>query len=355
MSLPVAPPALRWRAIVQAATFLLLSGGGTSWASETAGAGVPLPDALPWLALGASVAALVVALIARGRQMHRLRSLATAITDFRRDRSVVPLHLPVASADDEIDHIARALCEMSERMAQQLQQLAQVDVRRRELLANVSHDLRTPLASMQGYLETLLLRQGALPVEEERIYLEVAAKHAERLGKLVDDLFQLTKFDANEVRLDAEPFSLPELVQDVVQKFQLAGERKGLHLEAVLHENTPPVIADIGMIERVLENLIENAMRHTPSGGVVRVFVEAADDGARLRVTDTGNGIAGKDLPHVFDRYYRGNRGENVDVGNVGLGLAITQRIAALHGSVIQIDSSLGKGTTFAFTLPWAS
>jgi len=337
------------------AAFLLL-GAQCLWAAEQGPIEARPFASLTELVLAASALSLVAALIALRTLTRRLRTLASALDGFRRDRFLVPLRLAFADAQgDQIHRIAAALQEMSERIASQLQQVAQIDTHRRELLANVSHDLRTPLASMQGYLEILLLRRGTLNPEEERSYLEVAAKHTERLGKLVDDLFKLTKFDANEVQLDAEPFPLTELAQDVVQKFQLAAERRGLRLETVLREDTPPVLGDIGMIERVLENLIENAMRHTSANGVVRVHVEASGERVALRVADTGHGIPSEELPHVFDRYYRGDRGEAVDAGNVGLGLAITQRIVTLHGGAIRVDSTVGKGTTFSLDLPLAS
>ena len=336
-------------------TAFLLLRGQYLWAAEQ----VPIEARLfPWvteLVLAASALSLVAALIAFKTLTRHLRMLASALAGFRRDGCLIPLRLGFADTQgDELQRIAAALQEMSERVASQLQQVTQIDTHRRELLANVSHDLRTPLASMQGYLDILLLRRGTLSSEEERSYLEVAAKHTERLGKLVDDLFKLTKFDAKEVQLDAEPFPLTELAQDIVQKFQLAAERRGLCLETVLREDTPPVIGDIGMIERVLENLIENAMRHTSPNGVVRVHVEPAGERVVLRVADTGHGISSEELPHVFDRYYRGDRGEAVDAGNVGLGLAITQRIVTLHGGSIKVDSTVGRGTTFSFDLPLA-
>ena len=156
---------------------------------------------------------------------------------------------------------------MSERIVGQLQRLQRAETSRRELLANVSHDLRTPLASMQGYLETLLLRQGTLSPEEQRNYLEIASRHSERLGKLIHELFQLTKLEAHEIEPQFEPFSVTELVQDVVQKFQLAAGKRGLSLDSALTGEQVEVFADIALIETVLENLIENALRHTPKGG----------------------------------------------------------------------------------------
>jgi signal transduction histidine kinase len=242
---------------------------------------------------------------------------------------------------------------MSERIAEQLRELGQTDVRRRELLANVSHDLRTPLASIQGYLETLLLRHGTLRPEEERSYLEVAAKHSERLGKLIHDLFQLTKLEAQELKPQCESFPVAELVQDVVQKFQLAADKRSLKLSSRLAIQHEQVHADIGMIESVLENLIENAMRHTAAGGVVQVDVAPIDNArVTVRVTDTGRGIPSDQLTGIFDRYYRVSRGEAGDAGSTGLGLAIARHIVELHGGKIQVESVPDRGSTFSFDLP---
>lgn len=307
------------------------------------------------LVIGAVAFSLLAALLVFNLLTRRLRTLAAAVDAFRESGFTQAIRFPSADATgDEIDRLGATVQEMSERFVRQLRELERNDVQRRELLANVSHDLRTPLASMQGYLETLLLKRGTLPPEEERNYLEVAAKHSERLGKLVADLFQLTKLEAHEIKPQPEPFPVAELAQDVVQKFQLGAEKRGLCLQTEMDGQVPQVNADIGMIERVLENLIENAMRHTSAGGTVRVTVEPAGKRVLVRVADTGRGIPAAELSNVFDRYYRLNRGESGEGGNVGLGLAITRQIVMLHGGTIKVDSTEGKGTTFSFDLPTA-
>jgi signal transduction histidine kinase len=307
------------------------------------------------LVIGAVAFSLLAALIVFNLLTRRLRLLAAEMDAFRAGGFTQPKRFASANPrGDEIDRLGAAFQEMSERIAAQLNELEHNDEQRRELLANVSHDLRTPLASMQGYLETLLLKHGTLSPEEERNYLEVAAKHSERLGKLVRDLFELTKLEAHEVRLQEEVFPLTELVQDVVQKFQLPAERRGLRLEHHFDGTVPAVRADIGLIERVLENLIENAMRHTLSGGAVRVELEPLGDRIGLRVRDTGQGIPREELSNIFERYYRVDRGEFGSAGSTGLGLAITRRIVELHGGQVRVESTLGEGTTFSFDLPAA-
>jgi signal transduction histidine kinase len=307
------------------------------------------------LIIGTFAFSLIVVVIVFNLLTRRLRALIAAVEAFRAGGFTAPVRLPAADPrGDEIDRLGASFQEMSQRISTQLKELEQSDVRRRELLANVSHDLRTPLASMQGYLETLLLKHGTLPPEEERMYLEIAAKHSERLGKLVGDLFQLTKLEAHDLQPRPEAFPVSELAQDVAQKFQLAAEKRGIALGCRFDEDLPPVRADIGMIERVLENLIENALRHTSQGGAVRIEVQAADDRVGVRVADTGRGIPQEELGGVFERYYRVDRGEFADAGHAGLGLAISRRIVELHGGTIRVESVLGAGTTFSFDLPAA-
>lgn len=309
------------------------------------------------LAIGALAFTVLASLIVFNVLTRRIRKLAAGMEAFRSSGFTRPLRLATepAANGDEIDRLALAFGELSERVACQLRQLETNDQQRRELLANVSHDLRTPLASMQGYLELLLIRQGSLAPEEARNYVEVAAKHCERLSKLVRDLFELTKLEANEIRLEPEAFPITELAQDVAQKYQLGAEQRGVGLDARVVEPVPPVRADIGKIERVLENLIENALRHTPRGGSIRILVSAREGRVQVAVSDTGQGIAPEHLDSVFDRYYRASRGEESDGGHAGLGLAISKRIVDLHGGSMRVESRLGAGSTFSFDLPAAT
>lgn len=305
--------------------------------------------------IGAIAFSLLTAIIVFYVLTRRLRALAASVDEFRSSGFTEPVKFTGDPRGDEIDRLGAAFQTLSARIAAQLRELEQIEVRRRELLANVSHDLRTPLASMQGYLETLLLRHGTLPPEEERNYLEIAAKHSERLGKLVGDLFQLTRLESHDLAPQVETFQLAELAQDVAQKFRLAADRRAVILECRSREGLPPVLADIGMIERVLENLIENALRHTPAGGAVRIELEESGGRVLTRVADTGRGIPPEELANVFDRYYRVDRSEAADAGHAGLGLAITRRMVELHGGTIRVQSTPGAGTKFTFDLPAAA
>jgi two-component system, OmpR family, sensor kinase len=256
---------------------------------------------------------------------------------------------------DELEQLSHSFRRMARRIADQVKEIQEKERLRRELVANVSHDLRTPLASLHGYLETLSLKEGQLAPTEQKQYLEIALHHSERLGRLVSELFELAKLDAQETELHRELFSMAELVQDVVQEFQLEAKRKNITLRAELAERLPPVEADIALMERVLENLLENALRYTPEKGAVTVALGRSNGSVRVEVADTGCGIAEDELPLIFGRFYRArreNEGALAERSGAGLGLAITKRILELHGTSIEVASRIGGGSSFRFFLP---
>ena len=303
------------------------------------------------------ILALLVGLGIFALMTRKLERLAASMADFQHgDFSRRPEALPAANdpGGDEIDRLAFTFREMASRMSAQLERLRQNDALRRELVANVSHDLKTPIATLQGYVDTLLLKDAAITAEERRGYLGIASRSCERLGKLVGDLIELAKLDANEITLQPEPFSAGELLQDVAQKFQLQAEQKQVRLDFDFPERLPYVSGDIGLIERVLENLIGNALTHTPAHGEVRLGVSVDGEEASLRVADTGRGIAQEDLAHVFERFFRVSNADWDKGAHAGLGLAITKSILDLHGSRLTVESKLGSGTAFRFTLPLA-
>ncbi len=301
------------------------------------------------LAVVVVVFALVAGLLLFGLLTRRLRRLDRAVDAFR--SAGFTGTLPVArSHGDEIDRLTRSIRAMAERIAAQVQRLEETDALRRELVANVSHDLRTPLASLQGYLETLQLKDAELGPEERLHHLQVALKHCAHLGRLVSELFELARLDANEVQPVLEPFSLPELIQDVLQKFELRARQRGLRLESRCEASLPFVTGDIALIERVLDNLLDNALQHTPPGGAVTVAASAVEGVPVVEVIDTGQGIPAEALPHVFERFYR-SAGAS-DGSGAGLGLAIAHRIVELHGCDMRASSEPGRGSVFSFELP---
>jgi len=270
------------------------------------------------------------------------------------------VHVPQQFADqpteaqrgDEIDRLGATFQALTQRIRQQVQTLQHTDTLRRELVAHVSHDLRTPLAALHGYLETLALKDHQLTPQERRHYLDIAVRHSTRLGKLVAELFELAKLDAHETQVHPEAFSLAELVQDVVQKFQLLAQKKQQQLQAQLADDLPFIWADIGLIERVLDNLLQNALQYTAPGGTITVALTQQRYSIAVQVKDTGDGILPEELPYIFERFYRAGQGRQDAAGGVGLGLAIAKRILELHGSAIAVDSTVHGGTTFTFPLP---
>lgn len=228
---------------------------------------------------------------------------------------------------------------------------------RPDLLATVAHDLRTPLASLQGYLELLLLRQGQLDPAEARNYLRTAVRQSERLSRLVNDLFEWGRLEAGETQPNFEDFVLAELLQDVIQRFAAEAQRRQVLLSAPAPlPQQARVHADIALVERALSALLENALRHTPPGG--SVCIEHNQDAKRMRVEvrDTGAGIAADALADIFAHYERAERVANAHSGGEGgLGLAIARRIVQLHGAELQVQSVVGQGTQVSFGLPLAA
>ena len=284
---------------------------------------------------------------------RRLRRLTSHIDRFRAGgfRTFEPFAASARGSGDEIAQLGRAYDEMAARIGEQLDALEKTDSLRREMVAHVSHDLRTPLATLHGYIETLKLKDAELdPAERER-YLAVALDQSERLRRLVGDLFELAKLDAHEQAPVCEPVSLAELVNDIAQKFQLEARRNGATIEIDAGDALPMVNADIALVERVLENLIDNALSHSPDGGAIRIPVAANGESVRVTVSDSGPGIAPEHLPRVFDRFYQAGNAHR-GTAHAGLGLAIAKRIVELHGARLEVESTLGHGTAFSFQLP---
>jgi signal transduction histidine kinase len=322
---------------------------------------VPELAVVAWLAAGALAIVAAAVLAVHVAFVRRIRRLDRAMTTFEQSGEVVSLRLAGVdcASDPDLAALAGKVEALADRVVADAAALARKERAQRDLLANVSHDLRTPLASIQGYLELLLLGSAALGSAEARTYLETAARQSERLGRLVGDLFELTRLEAEDVRAEHEEFPLAELAHDVTQKFAADAERRGVRLETRVGADEPAqlrVRADIGLVERVLDSLVENALRHTPAGGSVTVDAAPCRGRARLVVSDTGEGIAAAELPDIFDRY---SLGERVGVakrasGHGGLGLAIARRIVALHDGTLSIDSTEHEGTRISFDLPLA-
>jgi signal transduction histidine kinase len=239
---------------------------------------------------------------------------------------------------------------MAARIGEQLSALARSDQMRRELVTNISHDLRTPLTSLHGYLELLALKGDALDESERRRYLGTALAQSEKVGKLAQSLFELARLEYGIVAPQWEDFSLPDLIQDVFQKFELATRGKAIALEARIPPRLPNVHADLAMIERILTNLIDNAIRHTPEAGTVRIELQPRADKVAVIVSDTGPGIAPELRAGLFQRALKVG-----DARRGGLGLLIVHRMLQLQRSEIRLQEEAGRGAVFEFLLETAS
>jgi signal transduction histidine kinase len=308
-----------------------------------------------WMISASLLFALIAGLILFALLTGRLKRLANVMDAFKRGDTAKQIDLPVKKSvrsADEIDRLGSTFREMAARIEDQMEKLRKSDALRRELIANVSHDLRTPLATLQGYIETMLMKDNLLKEEERRHYLEIAIRHCERLSKLVSELLELAKLDAYEVSVNRESFNLSELVQDVVQKFQLKAKEKQINIATNIQKELPFVSADIGLIERVLENLLENAIHYTPEGGSIGLVLTPERQDISVQVSDTGRGIPEEELSNIFNRFYQLDKSRKGEEGHAGLGLAISKRILELHNRAIEVTSSVGSGTSFTFQLP---
>lgn len=254
---------------------------------------------------------------------------------------------------DEIERLTTLFHGLSDRLRDQMEALRSNDEMRRSMIANISHDLRTPLTTLKAHLDTLSLKDASLEPAERKQYLATSMKQCQRLTRLVSQLLELATLDAGHLALNREPFQVAELIQDITQKFSLAASRSNVEIRAEYASNLPLVVADIGLIERVIDNLIDNALQYSPVGGTVTVRAAAVSaDQVRIDIEDLGPGIAKEDQAKLFDRFYRGDQSRSTESTHTGLGLAIVKGILDLHGIPISIHSEEGHGARFSFDLP---
>ena len=261
--------------------------------------------------------------------------------------------VPVDGAD-EISRLATAFNSMAGSLEQARRDRDDLEGARRDLFAAISHDLRTPLAAMRVMVEAITDGVVSDTATQDR-YLASISSEIQRLSMLIDDLFELTTIDSGELRLRLETLRVEDLVAETVDAFRPQMERAGIRLAYDQQPGTPAIQADAHRLSRVLYNLLQNAIRHTPSDGTIVLRSELAQGAMQLSVCDSGEGIASEDAPFVFDRFYRGDRARARDGAGSGLGLAIARGIVEAHGGRIWIESTPGSGATVAFSLPAAS
>ncbi len=258
----------------------------------------------------------------------------------------------VVSGNDELAELASTF----NRMAQQLQEAdvrqRELETLRRDLIGWVSHDLRTPLTSIRVMVEALA---DGIVQEPEMVqrYLHTTQRDIRNLSALIDDLFELSQLDAGGLQFEVAPHSLRDLISDTLESLRTLAQQKGIELIGSVAQGVDPVAIAPEKIGRVLTNLISNAVRHTAAGGTITVkaWREIESGLVRVDVRDTGEGILPADLPHIFERFYRGEKSRSRATGGAGLGLAIAKGIIEAHGGHVWVQSQVGKGSTFSFTL----
>ena len=302
-----------------------------------------------WQFLAAGVVAAIVALLlarllARGMTTP-LRDMAKATKGMAQGDYSQQVH---TTSRDEVGQLAVAFNKMSG-------ELAGTERLRRELVANVSHELKTPISALRAHLENLL--DGVEDPKPET--LEVMLAQSERLSRLVEQLLELSRLESGDVPLHTEPIRLAPLIGQVVSEIEVAQADKGVLLLNRVNGEAPMVLADEERIHQVLFNLLDNAVRFTPPGGEVAVTASREDDRCVLTVSDTGPGIGAEHLPKLFERFYRVDpsraRGDGSDSGGTGIGLAIARSVVEAHGGRIWAESEPGHGAEFHFDLPVAA
>jgi len=303
-----------------------------------------------WATVLVALLGLLMGLVAFRLITRPLRALTQAVRGFDANgEAAAALPLQADDGGDDIAMLRTAFAQMGRRIGEQWRELTRQDQQRRDLVANISHDLRTPLTSLHGYLETLRLKEDSLSPAERQRYLDIALSQSAKVGRLAQELFELARLESGLVQPELETFSLPDLVQDVLQKFELAPEARKKHLRAEIPPALPSVRADLGMIERVLTNLLDNAIRHTPPGTHIAVAIRVLPDRVLVDVADTGPGIPAALRDGLFTRA-SGWRRDARHSG--GLGLIIVQRILQLHGGEVSLAEVVDRGAVFRFMLP---
>lgn len=283
--------------------------------------------------------------------LKNFRVLGAAVRKFQDGEFATRVPAPGA---DELGILGKVFNDMASTIQDQTERLKESDSLRRQLVANISHDLRSPLTSIQGLLETIQRKRASLPIEEQERYIGIALDSVQVQKRLVDDLFELSKLQANDRTPQFELVSLTELAHDITVKHHAAAADKHIDLRFAGEEDGLYVQADPLMLERIITNLLTNAVRYTPLDGSVTVAARRTPGGCELAVADTGIGIAPNEIKRIFDPFYQVAQERSPDRKGTGLGLAIVKHLVELHGAEISVESNPGSGSRFSFVLPAA-
>jgi signal transduction histidine kinase len=305
--------------------------------------------ALLTLAIGVALTVSMIALLTR--PLTALTRVAERVRSGGFSAPLCETEFPFRDRNDEVGRLSRTFRDTLERLKLEMDRVTQTDAQRREMVANVSHDLRTPLTALIGQLETIRMKADSLDPEARARFVDAAMNNAQQLRRLTDALNELAKLDNPELRIEREPIALGELADDLAQRYGTRAEAAGVTLKVTYPDGLPLARVDAGLIERAIGNLLDNAIRVTPPGGAIELRVVGGAEGLRVEVADTGPGVPNEDQARVFQRFYQGSK-HREQRGSSGLGLAIVKRVAELHGGRVGLDSAPSSGATFWMLLP---
>ena len=280
---------------------------------------------------------------------NRLRKLSEDVQIFKEGKYN---HRVEIKGKDELAQLGSTFNEMAKSIEEGIQKLKEADHQRSQLIANISHDLRSPLTSIRGHLETLLLEEKNISEREKREYVEITLRNVAGFQRLVEELLDLARFESGQIIPEKLLFSPAELLQDVVLKMRGQSDSHDITIKYDPDPNLPPYMGDIGLFERAVTNIIGNAIEHTPEKGTIRVDLSFTNGMYQISVLDSGPGIPLENLPHIFERFYRVDKSRNRKTKSTGLGLAIAKEVVELHGGSIEAGNSAEGGAIFTITLP---
>jgi len=294
------------------------------------------------------IAAILITFVSLLLITKNIRKMVEVIRQFKNGELEARINFKQTG---ELKEFSSSFNEMADTIVQNMQDMKTMDNLRRELVANVSHDLRTPLATIHGYSETILMKSDTMTEEQRKEHLTTILNSTERLKKLVEELFELSKLEARETKPNLEAFQLSELAQDIRQKNLILAESKNIDLTLDTPHDLPLAYADIGMIERVFQNLIDNAIKFTPESGAILIKLNNETNNIKVSISDSGIGISKEEIAHIYDRFNQGGNNDKKSKG-LGLGLAIVKKILEVHEVDIKTTSTPNKGTSFSFDIP---
>lgn len=280
---------------------------------------------------------------------NRLRKLSLGVQEFINGnyKHRIPL-----KGKDELALLGKAFNDMAQSIEEGITKLKDAEQMRSQMIANISHDLRSPLTSIRGNLETVLLKENHISDEQRKEFIEITLRSVAGFQKMVEELLDLAKLEARQIEAKRVDFSLAELVQDVILKMKGQSDEKNLSVRYDPDPDLPLFNGDIGLLERAFTNVISNAIEYTPEAGSVMISMKREGNSGLLTVSDTGPGIPPVDLPHIFERFYRADKSRTRKAHGTGLGLSIVKEVVELHGGTIGATNGPEGGAVFTISLP---